>query len=182
MAPHDGIIAYRHVEEGEVIGPGTIITQVVDTDRMKIKLSLGEQYIPSLEKNRHYKFTVDAIPTETFESRLIFLSPTADAVTRAFPLELAVDDPDPRMADGMTARVTFPLVNQNKSIKIPSAWLAEENGRIGVFVVREGKALFKAVTLGNYYERKVEIRSGLADQDLVITNPAGLRSGDAVKF
>ena len=53
---------------------------------------------------------------------------------------------------------------------------------MGLFVVKEGKAVFKEAALGSYYEQKVEILSGLNDHDLVITNPAGLKSGDEVKY
>jgi len=92
-----------------------------------------------------------------------------------------VDKTDPRMADGMTVRVKFPVVGGKTSIKVPSAWLSEEEGIMGVYVLRDGKTLFKKVTLGAYYDNRVEILAGLEDQDLVITNPAGLKSGEAVK-
>jgi multidrug efflux pump subunit AcrA (membrane-fusion protein) len=180
-APCDGIVAFRRVEVGEVLSPGTVVTQVVDLEKMKIRLSLGERYVPVLDRVKRFPFTVDAIPGGTFECRLAFVSPTADPLTRAFPLELLIDEPDSRMADGMTVRVRFPLVDQKKSIKIHSSWLAEENGQIGLFVIRDGKALFKDVTLGSYYEQKVEILSGLDDHEQVITTPAGLKTGEDVR-
>jgi multidrug efflux pump subunit AcrA (membrane-fusion protein) len=182
LSPCDGIVAFRRVEEGEVVGPGTVITQVVDTSRMKIRLSLGEKYIPVLEREKRFTFTVDAIPGEEFICRLAFISPSADPVTRSFPLELTVEKSVSKMADGMTVRVRFPLMNQKKSVKVPSAWLSEENGRMGLFVVEKGKASFKRVTLGSYYAHKVEILSGLSDHELVITNPAGLKSGESVRY
>ncbi|MGD9319214.1 MAG: efflux RND transporter periplasmic adaptor subunit [Desulfobacteraceae bacterium] len=181
-APSDGIIAFRHVEEGEVVGPGTVITQVVDNRQMKIKLSLAERDLPLLDRDERFPFTIDAYPGEGFACRLNFVSPTADPATRSFPIELLVDTPDSRMADGMTVRVEFPIASQKKSIKIPSVWLSEENGQIGLFVVEDGKALFKRVTLGSYYEGSVEILSGLNDDELVITNPAGLKTEDAVAY
>ena len=181
-APADGIIAFRQVEEGEVVGPGTVITQVVDNRKMKIKLSLAERDLPLLDRDEQFPFTIDAYPGEEFACRLNFVSPTADPATRSFPIELLVDMPDSRMADGMTVRVEFPIVSQGKSIKIPSAWLSEENGQIGLFVVEDGKALFRKVTLGSYYEGRVEILSGINDDELVITNPAGLKTEDAVAY
>jgi len=181
-APSDGIIAFRHVEEGEVVAPGTAITQVVDNRKMKIKLSLAERDLPLLDRDEQFPFTIDAYPGEKYACRLNFVSPTADPATRSFPTELLVDEPDPRMADGMTVRVEFPIASQEKSIKIPSAWLSEENGQIGLFVVEDGKAVFRRVTLGSYYEGRVEILSGLNDDELVITNPAGLKTGDAVTY
>jgi len=184
IAPCDGIIAFREVEEGEVIvvPPVTIITQVVDLDRMKIKVSVGEKDIHVLTEQKIFDFTIDAFPNETFSCRLFFLSPTADPATRSFPAEFMVEKPDQRMADGMTIRVRLPFVDKRKKVKVPSAWLTEEKGKIGLFVVRDGKALFKAVTLGAYYDQRVEVLSGLDNQELVITNPAGLKSGDPVQY
>jgi len=181
-SPTGGIVAFRKVEEGEVVGPGTVITQIVDNSRMKVMLSLAEKDIPILAIDKQFPFSIDAIPGKEFTSRLIFLSPTADPLTRAFPVELLVNEPDPRMADGMTARVKFSLGNQKKSIKVPTAWLREEGGHLGLFVAEKGKAIFRKATLGAYYEQKVEILAGLSESDLVITNPSGLKSGDAVSF
>lgn len=181
-APCDGIIAFRNVEVGEVIGVGTPITEVVELEKLKIKLSLGEKDIRILKNHKRFGFSVDAIPGEEFSSRVFFLSPTADRATRSFPLELMVDKADPRMADGMTVRVKFPVVGGKKSIKVPSAWLSEEEGEIGFYVAKDGKALFKKVTLGAYYDNRVEILTGLGDKDQVITNPAGLKSGDSVEI
>lgn len=181
-APCDGIIAFRNVEKGEVIGIGTPITEVVELEKLKIRLSLGEKDIHILKNHQNFGFTVDAIPGEEFSSRVFFLSPTADQATRSFPLELIVDKTDPRMADGMTVRVKFPVVGGKNAIKVPSAWLSEEEGKIGLYVFKDGKALFKQVTLGAYYDNRVEILSGLGDEDQVITNPAGLKTGDSVEI
>lgn len=182
LAPGQGVIAFREVEEGEVIPFGTIITQVIDLDCLKIKVSVSEKDIYVFEKHKRFDFTIDAIPNEIFSCRLSFQSPTANPVTRSFPVELMVENKNTGMVDGMTVRVTLPLVNEKKIIKVPSAWLAEEGGRIGLFVVMDGKALFKPVTLGAYYDRRVEILSGVIDQEPVITNPEELKTGDPVKI
>ena len=186
FAPCDGIISFREVEEGEVIvvPPVTIITQVVDLERLKIKVSIGEKDISILDKHKAFKFTVDAYPRENFSCRLFFRSPTADPSTKSFPLELMVNNPDSRMADGMTVRVKFPILNEQNTLKVPSAWLSEENGKIGLFVVKDDRAVFRGVTLGAYYDQRVEILSGLNDNDkeLIITSPSGVKSGDAVTY
>jgi HlyD family secretion protein len=181
-SPSHGIVAFRKVEEGEVVSAGTILTQIVDNSRMKVTLSLAEKDISLLQKDRPYSFTLDALPEKKFSCRLTFLSPTADLETRSFPVELHVDQPGHTMADGMTARVHFPFQNQLDTIKVSSAWLTEQEGHMGLFVVEKGKAVFRKVTLGSYYEQKVEILSGLSGGELVITTPAGLRGGDFVSY
>ena len=180
-APCDGIIAFRDVEVAEVIPPGTPITQVIDLDRLKIKVSLGEKDIHVLRNHKRFPFVIDALPNEKFRCRLTFLAPTADPTTRSFPVELTVEETDPRMADGMTVRIKFPVADNKKTLKVPSAWLSEEDGKIGLYIVEGGKALFKETVLGSYYDQRVEILSGLSDRDRVITNPAGLKSGDPVR-
>ena len=182
IAPFSGIAAFRDVEPGEVIPPGMIITRIVDLDRMKIKLSINENDIAVLKKHPQLDFSVDALAGETYRCRLVFLSPTAAASTRSFPAELMVIDPDPRMADGMTVRVQFPLADNKQTIKIPSSWVTEANGKIGLYVVENGKALFRAVTLGAYYDQRVEILEGMDGNEKVITNPSGIKSGDSVTF
>ena len=178
--PINGTIAYRDVETGEFIRAGTPITSVIGLDRLKIKVSLNESDLQVLSNKKDFDFTVDAIPHETYTAKVFFLSPTAESGTRFFPMELVVENPDPRMADGMTARIKFPIRGERKSIKIPASWLAEQNGKVGLFVVKDGKALFKPVRLGSYYDNRVEILSGLGNREHVVANPAGLKSGDPV--
>ena len=179
-APCGGIIAFRNVEKGEIVRAGTPITRIIDLQQAKIKVSIGEKDIHVLREKERFDFTVDAIPGETFSCVLLFLSPTADAVTRSFPTEFAVRNPDPRMADGMTVRLELPTVAHGRKIKIPSAWLAEERGRTGVYLVDGGKAVFREVTIGAYYDNRVEILSGLKEDEQMIINPSGLTSGDLV--
>ena len=179
-SPLDGIIAYRDIEEGEIILAGQTITEVIDLSRIKIEIDVGEREVGLLKTKKNIPFMIDAVPDETFISKLSFVSPSADAKTRSFMVELIIDTPDLRMADGMTARVNLPASDKKKVMKVPSDWLAEENSRIGLYVAEDGRALFRAVKLGAYYDRRVEILSGLSDQDIVITTPAGLKSGDKI--
>jgi len=174
-APISGTIAYRDVEEGEVIPAGTKITSVIGLDRLKIKISLNERDLQTLSDKKDFDFTVDAIPHETFMAKVFFLSPTAESGTHFFPMELVVENPDPRMADGMTARIKFPIRGKkDKALFKPVRLGTYYDNRV------KDKALFKPVRLGTYYDNRVEILSGLGMKEHVVTNPAGLRNGDPV--
>jgi multidrug efflux pump subunit AcrA (membrane-fusion protein) len=182
LAPHDGVAAFREVEEGELITPGTPVTQVVDLDPMRVRIAVSENHIRFLEKGKTLAVKLDAIPQETFTGLLCFLSPAADPLTRSYAMELTVQRPDPRMADGMSARVEIPIRDEKRAVKIPSAWLTEEDGNMGALVAEDGKAVFRRVKLGAYYDQRVEILSGLKEGELVITTPSGLKGGDPVRY
>jgi multidrug efflux pump subunit AcrA (membrane-fusion protein) len=182
LAPHDGVAAFRKVEEGELIAPGTPVTQVVDLDPMRVRIAVSENHIRYLESGKTLAVKLDAIPHETFMGVLSFLSPAADPPTRSYAMELTIQRTDPRMADGMTARVEIPITDAKRSVKIPSAWLAEADGNMGILVAEKGKAVFRQVKLGAYYDQRVEILSGLREGELVITTPSGLKGGDPISY
>lgn len=181
-APHDGVAAFRDVEEGELIVPGSPLTRVVDADRMRVRIAVSENHIRHLGSQRAFDVELDAIPGKAFQAVLSFLSPAADPLTRSYPVEMTIEPPDPRMADGMTARVQIPITDARPSVKIPSAWLAEADGRMGVLLAEEGRAVFRRVTLGAYYDQRVEVLTGLSERDLIITTPSGLKAGDPIKY
>jgi HlyD family secretion protein len=182
LAPHDGMAAFREVEEGELITPGTPVTQVVELDPLRVRVAVSENHIRFLEKGQALAVKLDAIPQETFTGVLCFLSPAADPFTRSYAMELTIQKPDPRMADGMSARVEIPIREEKRSVKIPSAWLTEEDGNMGVLVAEEGKAIFRQLKLGAYYDQRVEVLSGLKEGELAITTPSGLKGGDPVSY
>jgi multidrug efflux pump subunit AcrA (membrane-fusion protein) len=182
VAPNDGVIAFREVEEGQLIAPGTPVTRVVDAERMRVRIAVSENHIRYLREQKILEVHLDAIAGKTFHGRLSFIAPAADPLTHSYPVELMIEAHDPRMADGMTARVQIPMSDIKPSVKIPSAWIAEADGQMGVLVAEEGRAAFRRVTLGAYYDQRVEIVSGLMEQDLIITTPSGLKAGDPIKY
>lgn len=179
-APSSGLIAYRMVEEGELVPPGFIITEVVDDTNFKIVLKINERDLTALKEGSIYSFQVYAIGEGLFNCRLKFISPIADQRTRAFEVELKVLDTHPKMADGMSVKVLLPTKGPDNGIVVPISWLVENHGRLGLLVAEGGKARFRPVKLGNYYEREVEIREGPKVGELIITNPSGIRPGDPV--
>ncbi len=181
-APIDGVIVFRELEEGEIVSPGTIITRIIDRSKMKIRISCAEKDIPFIKIGKQYKFTLDAIPGREFLAKVSFISPSADPITRSFPVELIVEKPDPLMADGMSCRVRIKLSQKNNKIRIPSSLLKEKNGKWGVFIVNDQKARFREVKIGSFEEDMVEILSGLNEGELLIINPSGIKDGDEVEI
>lgn len=118
---------------------------------------------------------------------------TAVITTAVRPKVLAVP------AQSMTARevivdaqgnVVRPTPVPGRSASAPVAPLEPKEGQSrkemdGVFMIKDGKALFVPVKLGIAGERYFEVLSGLAAGDEVITGPAtvarNLREGDSVK-
>jgi hypothetical protein len=67
-----------------------------------------------------------------------------------------------------------------RGITIPSGALVTFAGLQKVFLVKEGKAVEKAVTAGRRTDEWTEIASGVSAGDEVVVDPGNLRSGEAV--
>jgi HlyD family secretion protein len=74
--------------------------------------------------------------------------------------------PQPRFRFGQSVE---PAVSANTSVELPPGQRREETE--GVFLVRDGKALFVPVKLGIAGERYFEVAGGLEEGDRVITGP-----------
>jgi multidrug efflux pump subunit AcrA (membrane-fusion protein) len=70
----------------------------------------------------------------------------------------------------MFARVTlYPKVHKG-ALVVPFKAVLQRNGKTGVFVIDEDRALFRTVTVGITDENEVEVIEGLAQGEEVISD------------
>ncbi len=181
IAPLDGTIVDKTIEEGELARIGAPITIMVDMRRVKIETRIPEMESPHIKPDIAVHVTVDALPEETFQGRLSFLSIVADPISHSFPAEVIVENPEGRLRSGMICRLRFVKEIRSNALLINGDMLwVRENGT-GVFSVREGKAFFKSVKTSVSYENRHVIESGVSPDDVLITTaPSGLIDGQDV--
>lgn len=182
-SPIEGVVSHKAVEEGEVIivPPGAPVAQIVDSSSFKVGVAVSEMDVLNVRENSLLQFTVDPLPGRTFNAEVTFVSPAAEPLTRNYLIELLVKDPDQAMSDGMTARVRIPRAEAGAVMVHPSA-LAEKDGSVGIYVVENDKAVFRRVDVGGYKGDRIIISKGLAEGELLITNPAIVKDGTKVTY
>jgi HlyD family secretion protein len=181
-SPIAGTVVSKPVEAGELVSPGTPLATVVDVHKVKIITSVSESDSPYVKAGQVCPVRIDALPDRTFSGTVIYKSITADPMTRAFPVELEVDNADRALAIGMVARVTFTLRTEPDAITVPLDALIYWENTLGVFVVEdEATAAFRPLTLGERKGDTVVVVDGLsAAEELVVVGQAGLRPGSKV--
>jgi multidrug efflux pump subunit AcrA (membrane-fusion protein) len=93
------------------------------------------------------------------------------------PVELP-DEVDPH--PGMFVRVGFNVGSANRLL-IPRSALVQRGQLEMVYVVDEGKARTRLVTIGERHGDQIEVLSGLGEEDVVVTEPTeSLREGTRV--
>jgi multidrug efflux pump subunit AcrA (membrane-fusion protein) len=79
---------------------------------------------------------------------------------------------------GMTADCNIVLEERQGALLVPASAIVGDK----VWLVQDGTLVQRSVTLGIGDDRMVEVKAGLAESDLVVTQPqSGLRDGRAAR-
>lgn len=161
-APYDGIIAYRGISPGSLVGPEDITKDkplfiLEDGHTLRLTLAVPEKYVDELIEGSQVSFTVDAIPNEQFHCTLTRESKKVEQDVRSMMVEFDVPNADGRLKPGMYADVTLPIQRTGKTYNIPSSALL--NSTLGVFVIAvvDGKAKWIPVSTGNLAPESIEV-------------------------
>jgi membrane fusion protein (multidrug efflux system) len=112
---------------------------------------------------------LDALPGKTFEGKVFAVNPLVDAAGRAVVIRAMVRNPDTSLRPGMFARVRLITRDAQDALVLPEQALVPQGDQQFVFRIQDGKAVRTKVEVGQRRDAKVEILTGLAKDDLVVT-------------
>jgi membrane fusion protein (multidrug efflux system) len=180
-APFGGTVGLRQVSEGAYLGPGAPIATLRRLDPIKLDLAVPEGYAGRVAVGQTLTFVVrgtDAART----ARVYAVEPGLDPDTRTLRLRARAPNPDRRLRPGAFADVTLTLGAVDSALVVPSFAVVPALGTQRVFVADAGRAAPRNVTLGVRTDSTVQITSGLAPEDTVLTsNIQDVRAGLPVK-
>lgn len=178
-APHDGVIAVRSVDPGQVVNPGDVLMTLVRDGRLEWRAEVTEANLLAINPGQtiSLKCPDGSDVTGTVRTR----SPGLDARTRTGLVY--ADLPDPKgLRAGMFAEGAITL-GETASLRVPSGALLLRDGFAYVYVIdQDSKARERRVELGDRQQGWVEIRTGLtAGERIVSKGAAFIGDGDAVR-
>lgn len=179
-APFDGILATVELEKGEVAGIGMPAAQLLQVDPIKVTASLPDRDVVGLEPGTEVRISTDAL-SQPRTGTLTRVSPSADMDTRAFTVEIELPNPDGALRPGMIARVEIDRTIAEDRLVLPQSLLVTKREANGVFVVVDGVARWRPLSLGAMVREQVVIEGGLELGDnVVVVGQRALADGDPV--
>ncbi|HDZ44210.1 hypothetical protein LCGC14_0368730 [marine sediment metagenome] len=183
-APIDGIVNLLPVEEGEYVQPGTLVAEIVDLDEIKVVVDVPERDVAFMELGAAVPVIVNKLGGEakTFAGTITYISRLADTRTFTSRIEVTVDNRDGRLRTGqiVDVRLTRRIIADAVMIRL-DAVLPDETGHL-VYVVIDGLAKRRAVSLGIFQGNLVQIVSGLSAGDqLIVENHQYVAEGQTVQ-
>ncbi len=180
-APFAGTIVQRMVEPGETGSPTSPAFVLAELDEVNVELAVPERYREALRLGQTVAVAVDALTGRQFAGRVGEIRPAAAVATRSFIVKVRVANPQDQLKPGMFARGTITLGVRPNVLQIPEGALILTSSKPVVFVVRNGKAISREVTIGERQAGFLEITSGLSEGDEVVADGAtGLTDGQSV--
>ena len=166
-APFDGLIVQRAVKFGETVTAGQQLFRISDFDPLLCVIGVPERDLARLSVGQPAILQVEAFPGEQFQGRVLRISPVVDAATGTIRVTLEVNRQG-RLSPGMFAGVRLVTDVRQEALIMPKRALSLESLADSVFVVEDGVAYRRNVTLGYEEDDRVEVAGGLARGDRVI--------------
>lgn len=168
-APAAGVITRRDIEPGEVLGPGSPIAVLHDTSVLRATIGIPETDIAFFSVGSPAEVSVDAYPDRSFEGRISYIAPTATRPGRNFQAEVEVANADGTLRSGLIVRTRLQRRAYEDAVVVARDVLVERDGILHAFVLEDGMAGLRTITLGPDEGDRVVITSGLEVGETLIT-------------
>ena len=180
-APFDGLVGIRFVSVGAYVNPATRIATLQGITNLKVDFSIPERYAQRVRAGDPMIFTV-AGSQLSYQGEVYAVEPRIDVSTRSVLLRALCRNPDGSLLPGIFARVEYAVRQTDTALLVPAIAVLSGLEERALFIQREGKVRRVLVTIGARTSREVEITSGLASGDIVITSGLQqLRPGNPVE-
>lgn len=165
-APFSGTVGMREVSVGQWVNAGQLLTSLVGVGEVRLEWALAEGLAFRLATGMPLSWR-DPGSGRSGRAQVEALAPELDEATRTRRLLAACKSGCQGLVPGATVEVTLPA-EPGAVLSIPSPTLSGGAKGTGVFLAREGKAVFVQVVAGRRNSERVEIVSGLHAGDTVL--------------
>lgn len=166
-APMTGRINMRYVELGSLIAPNVPLFDIVNDNSLKVMVGVPESRVKMLSKGQKVTLTNSSVPGKTFGGKVNFIGIKTDRGLN-YPVEILLDR-DPDLSVGMYLKVQFADNAERTGILVPRKAIVGSAKAANVYVVENGKAVQRVVTLGEMVDDKVEVLDGVSAGEEIIT-------------
>ncbi len=183
-SPIDGVVTDRPLFAGETATAGTPLITVMETSSLIAKTHIGQSLAQQLKVGSAAQVHVPGLANPV-EGTVSLISPALDPGSTTVEVWIKIGNKAGTLKVGTPVKVSITGVSVPRAWKIPnSAVLSADDGSKFVMVVgADGAAHRKPVTLGITDGEDVQVESGLASADMVITGGSyGLDEATKVKI
>ncbi len=182
-APFGGIVNQIFAKEGGVLGPGVPVCELVDVHKLTMQVKVDENAILAVIPGEKVRIRTDLEPEITYLGLVASVAVKPDPGLQ-YPVTVEMEnDAGKQLKAGMMAMAIFSFTDSIESPVIDRTAIVGSLKTASVYVIEDGHAIQKSVTIGYADAKKVKIAEGLtAGEMLVVSGQSTLRNGQKVKI
>jgi len=181
-SPIEGVVTRLDVEEGEMVvmgvqnQPGTILMTISDLSALNAEVKVAEADVLRLSMDNTATVTLDALAGKSYSGRVAEIGASAlpqigtQASAREFRVKVRLDGDVASLRPGLTCDTEILVAERKNVLAVPLQAVVQRDGKSGVFVVTNDRAVFTPVTTGIIGGLTIEV-SGIDEGASIVSGP-----------
>jgi membrane fusion protein, multidrug efflux system len=159
-APFAGSVGRRLVSVGAYVTPQTPLISLQSVNPQHAAFQVPERYAERLRLGQLVSFQVAALPGRNFSGEVVFVDPVVELPGRTILIKARVPNPERRLQAGMFIEARLATSIRPKAVIVPEDALLPLGGATYVWVVKDGAADRREVSIGVRTAGWAEIMGG----------------------
>jgi len=190
-APQDGLVVYASssgfgdrgqtlIEEGAQVRQRQEIIKLPDVSQMIVEIRVHESHVLQIHPGLEAYVTIDSIPDRRFRGRVTKVAVLPNSQDRwmnpnlkVYSTDVLIEEDLPDLKPGASARAEIIVTNLINALTVPLQAVTTVRGKQVCYVQEAAQLVPVPVTVGNFNDQFIEIRSGLKEgAQVALTPPA----------
>ncbi|NEU71775.1 efflux RND transporter periplasmic adaptor subunit [Hassallia byssoidea VB512170] len=173
-APISGTVASREVSIGQSLqDAGGKLMTIINDGRIFATANIYEKDLGIVKNGQRIRVKVASFPNQTFEGRITQIGTSVQGETRVVPVQAEINNSRGSLKPGMFAELEV-ITDKTASslLAIPTSAVVDANGKKIIYVQNGNAFQSTQVTFGQTSGDMVEVKTGLFEGDMVVTQRA----------
>ncbi len=167
-APFAGVTGRRLVSIGTYVSSQTPLITLQSVNPQHASFDVPERYADRLRRGQLVSFQVAALPGKNFSGEVVFVDPVVSLPGRTILIKARVPNNEHQLQAGMFIEARLATNIRPNAVVVPEDALLPMEGATFIWVIKQGKADRRQVSVGVRTAGWAEIQSGVDAGDSVV--------------
>jgi RND family efflux transporter MFP subunit len=172
VAPFDGVITQRNIDNGSLVQSGsTFMFTLMHPNVIRTQVFVPQDEAFGLGPGVDAVVRVPEIPDRAFPGKVTRIASALQPGSRTLLTEIDVPNPDGALSPGIYCTVELLIPRKTPSMIIPADAVVFDQNGLHVAVVENGTVHLQKIAIARDFGKEVEVHAGVKPGDKVILNP-----------
>ena len=172
VAPFDGVITQRNVDNGSLVQSGsTFMFTLMRANVIRTQVFVPQDEAFGVAPGVDAVVRVPEIPDRAFPGKVTRIATALQPGSRTLLTEIDVPNPDGALQPGIYCTVELFIPQRTPSMIVPADAVVFDANGLHVAVVRDGHVHLQKISIARDFGTEVEVHDGVKPGDQVILNP-----------